>query len=147
MEGTLGAVECALFRESVQEAALRSRSRFGGICLAVPFERGRYRTAAGVGPLSGTGRHGIATEGVRVSQVGVNPSRRAVVVGGGREGGSQSDPWPEATRLAVPRKRRHHLLRGGLPSQREVGFRQLLGVLGGHTAVEVDRRHVAQALR
>jgi len=92
MEGILGAVECALFRESVQEAALRSKSRFGGICLAVPFERGRYRTAAGVGPLSGTGRHGIATEGVRVSQVGVNPSRRAVVVGGVEKAEARATP-------------------------------------------------------
>jgi hypothetical protein len=47
-EGTLGAAECGLFRESVQEAALQGRSRSGGVCLAIPFERGRYRMAAGL---------------------------------------------------------------------------------------------------
>jgi hypothetical protein len=46
MEGTLGAAECELFRGSAQEAALRGRSRFGEACWAIPFERGRYRTAA-----------------------------------------------------------------------------------------------------
>ena len=45
-EGTLGAADRVLFRESVQEAALQGRSRFGGVCPAVSFERGRYRTAA-----------------------------------------------------------------------------------------------------
>jgi hypothetical protein len=44
-EGTLGAADRVLFRESVQEAALRGGERFGATCLAVPFERGRYRTA------------------------------------------------------------------------------------------------------
>jgi len=45
-EGTLGAADRVLFRESVQEAALRGGARCGAACLAVPFERGRYRTAA-----------------------------------------------------------------------------------------------------
>lgn len=47
-EGTLGAAECGLFRESVQEAALQGRSRLGGACWAGGFARGRYRTAAGL---------------------------------------------------------------------------------------------------
>lgn len=46
MDGTLGAAERALFRESVQEAALRGGKCFGADHLAVLFARGRYRTAA-----------------------------------------------------------------------------------------------------
>jgi hypothetical protein len=46
MDGTLGAAERVLFRESVQEAALQGGACFGATCPAVPFARGRYRTAA-----------------------------------------------------------------------------------------------------
>jgi hypothetical protein len=54
---------------------------------ARPARRFRSQEAVTARPpsctrLSGAGRHGAATEGVRVSQVGVNPLRRAVVVGG-----------------------------------------------------------------
>ena len=47
-EGTLGAADRVLFRESVQEAALQGRSRFGEVCSAAPFVRDRYRTVAGL---------------------------------------------------------------------------------------------------
>jgi hypothetical protein len=47
MDGTLGAADRVLFRESVREAALQGGARFGAVRRAVPFARGRYRTAAG----------------------------------------------------------------------------------------------------
>jgi hypothetical protein len=46
MDGTLGAAEREPFREGDREAALRGGWIFGEACLAVPFVRGRYRTAA-----------------------------------------------------------------------------------------------------
>ena len=101
MEGTLGAAECEFFRENVREAALPGRSRFGEVCWVVLFERGRYRTAAG---LHRAFRCRSAQDRDRgcPSQSGWGKSSAA----SGRRGGgskglkSQSDPWPEATRLA-----------------------------------------------
>jgi hypothetical protein len=46
MDGTLGAAERVLFRESVQEAALQGGACFGAAYPVVSFARGRYRTAA-----------------------------------------------------------------------------------------------------
>jgi len=82
MDGTLGAAERVLFRESVREAALkagRASARSAGWLRSQEAVTARPPGYTG---LSGVGRHGAATEGVRVSQVGVNPLRRAVVVGG-----------------------------------------------------------------
>jgi hypothetical protein len=47
MEGTPGAADFVLFRESAGEAALEGKSSFGKACWASPFERGRNRTVVG----------------------------------------------------------------------------------------------------
>jgi hypothetical protein len=82
MDGTLGAVKRVLFRESVRKTALeagRASARSAGWLRSKEAVTARPPSYV---ELSGVGRHGAATVGVRVSQVGVNPLRRAVVVGG-----------------------------------------------------------------
>ena len=82
VEGTPGAVDCGLFRESAWETALKGRSRFGEACRVGSFERGRNRTVAGSSIIPSVVRHELVTGGARVSQVGVNPPRQAVVAMG-----------------------------------------------------------------
>jgi hypothetical protein len=82
VEGTPGAVDCGLFRESAWETALEGRSRFGEAGRAGSFERGRFRTAAGSGNIPSVVRHELVTGGARVNQVGVNPPRQAVAAMG-----------------------------------------------------------------
>lgn len=79
VKGTSGAVERVSFREGVRETALRQSARkrgasgrfvrFGGAVTATVALRGS----------PGLTVYGSATGGVRVHQVGVNPSERAVV--------------------------------------------------------------------
>jgi hypothetical protein len=49
VEGTSGAADVALFRESARKAALKGGSRFGEPHSAISFERGRNRTVVLLG--------------------------------------------------------------------------------------------------
>jgi hypothetical protein len=92
--------------------------------------------------LPGEDRHEPVTGGARVCQVGVNPTRRAVVAVGVDAAEKPSDPWPEKARRTAPRKGRSHLTRRGLP-RRKSGVGPDVGVLGGHSVAEAGTRHVA----
>jgi hypothetical protein len=105
VEGTSGAADCVPFREGAQEAALEGGSSLGEACWASPFDRDRYRTVVGSrwafrrGSTRGRDRRCPSQSGWGKSTAA--SGRRD----GGREGSkSQSDPWPEAARLAEPRK-------------------------------------------
>jgi hypothetical protein len=83
VEGTPGAAERVPFREGTGEAALVGTELPWPLRTSVSsFERGRNRTVVLLGVVPVTSGHELATGGVRVNQVGVNPLRRAVVVVG-----------------------------------------------------------------
>lgn len=85
----------------------------------------------------------FATWGVRVDQVGVNPSGERSFDGGLPTHLAQRAPWPVNTRLVVARKGDHHSKRGGLPPQHATRPGRFGGVLVDLPSAEVGRRHVA----
>jgi hypothetical protein len=81
VEGTSGFAGSNRFREQLWMAALQDESHFGAAHPASSFVP-TYRTVATQSWFPGFVRHELATRGVRVEQVGVKPSWRAVVAVG-----------------------------------------------------------------
>lgn len=109
VEGTSGAVDWELFRESLQEAALQGCPC---ICGGDPassscVSRGRHTDDRFKQPLPGWAKHGLATGGVRVEQVGVKPLQRSVVVVVAEGPDGTDSTWPEKARLAIPSRGRY----------------------------------------
>jgi hypothetical protein len=71
-----------LFREGACKTALTVRCARRTVYLADPFYRAQVTAWASVTAIPGRDRHGFATRGVRIEQVGVNPPGRAVATVG-----------------------------------------------------------------